>query len=42
LWTVAIFIALVGGIYYVLTGRRKEFVAVRVPDDEPVPAGGAA
>ena len=42
LWTVAIFIALVGGIYYLLTGRRKEFVAVRVPDDEPVPAGGAA
>jgi urea carboxylase system permease len=42
LWTVAIFIALVGGVYYLITGRRKEFAPVTVPADEPAPAGGAA
>jgi urea carboxylase system permease len=42
LWTVAIFIALVGGLYYVITGRRKEFAPVIVPAEEPAPAGGAA
>jgi len=42
LWTVAIFIALVGALYYVLTGRRKEFAAVRVPAEEAEPAGEAA
>jgi urea carboxylase system permease len=42
LWTVFIFILLVGALYYGITGRRKEFAAVTVPDDEPVPAGGAA
>jgi urea carboxylase system permease len=41
LWTVAIFIALVGALYYFITARRKQFVAVTVPEDEPVPAGGA-
>jgi urea carboxylase system permease len=42
LWTVLVFIVLVGGIYYLITGRTKDFVPVTVPADEPVPAGGAA
>jgi amino acid transporter len=42
LWSVVIFIALIGTIYYVITGRRKEFPAVTVPADEPAPAEGAA
>jgi amino acid transporter len=42
LWTVLGFILIVGIIYYTVTGRRKEFAAVRAPADEPVPAGGAA
>ena len=42
LWTVLIFLLLVGGIYYAITGRRKQFAQVTVPADEPVPAGGAA
>jgi amino acid transporter len=42
LWTVAIFIALVGALYYVITGRRKQFAPVTVPADEPAPAEGAA
>jgi len=42
LWTVLIFILLVGGIYYLVTGRTKEFAPVQIPADEPVPAGGAA
>jgi amino acid transporter len=42
LWTVAIFIALIGGLYYLITGRRKEFAPVTVPAEEAAPAGGAA
>ncbi len=42
LWTVLVFILLVGGIYYLVTGRTKEFAQVTVPADEPVPTGGAA
>jgi urea carboxylase system permease len=42
LWTVLIFILIVGALYYLITGRSKEFAPVTVPDDEPVPAGGAA
>jgi amino acid transporter len=42
LWTVFVFILLVGAIYYAVTGRSKQFAPVTVPDDEPVPAGGAA
>jgi len=42
LWTVAIFIALVGVLYYLIVGRTKEFVPVQAPADEPIPAGGAA
>jgi amino acid transporter len=44
LWTVAIFIALVGALYYLITGRRKAFAPVTTPsEDDPVeqPAGGA-
>jgi len=45
LWTVVIFLALVGAIYYLITGRRKEFAPVTTPpEDDPVEsaAGGAA
>jgi urea carboxylase system permease len=42
LWTVLIFIIIVGALYYLITGRRKEFAQVTVPAGEPVPAGGAA
>jgi hypothetical protein len=42
LWTVLVFIVLVGGIYYLVTGRTKAFAPVTVPADDPVPAGGAA
>ena len=43
LWTVAVFIVLVGAIYYVIMGRRKDFPPVTTPPgDDPVPetAGG--
>jgi amino acid transporter len=37
LWTVAIFIALIGVIYYLITGRRKAFAPVTAPSpDDPV------
>jgi urea carboxylase system permease len=42
LWSVFVFIVLIGAIYYGLVGRNKEFAQVVVPADEPVPAGGAA
>jgi amino acid transporter len=42
LWTVFIFIVVVGGIYYLVRGRTKQFAPVTAPADEPVPAGGAA
>ena len=42
LWTVFIFIVLVGALYYLITGRRKDFAAVTAPADEPVPAAGGA
>jgi urea carboxylase system permease len=41
LWTVFIFILLVGALYYLITGRRKQFAEVTAPMDEPIPAGGA-
>jgi amino acid transporter len=45
LWTVVVFIVLVGAIYYLITGRKKEFPPVTTPPgDDPVlqqPAGGA-
>ena len=43
LWTVIIFIVLVGAIYYLVTGRNKEFSPVIAPSpDDAVPAGGPA
>ncbi len=42
LWTVLIFLLIVGALYYLITGRTKEFAPVTAPADEPVPAGGAA
>jgi amino acid transporter len=45
LWTVVVFIVLVGAIYYLITGRRKEIAPVTTPPgDDPLlqqPAGGA-
>ncbi|MHB1876010.1 MAG: hypothetical protein ACYCPF_14275, partial [Streptosporangiaceae bacterium] len=39
LWTVFVFIALIGVIYYLAVGRTKEFPAVITPeeDDAPLP-----
>ncbi|MGH3396282.1 MAG: APC family permease [Streptosporangiaceae bacterium] len=43
LWTVIIVIVLVGTIYYLITGRNKEFSPVIAPSpDDAVPAGGPA
>jgi len=39
LWTVAVFIVLVGAIYYLVVGRTKAFAPVTAPpDDDPVEA----
>jgi hypothetical protein len=42
LWTVAVFIALVGAVYYLAVGRKKAFAPVTAPapDDPVVPAAG--
>jgi amino acid transporter len=42
LWTVAVVIALVGAVYYLLVGRTKDFPPVTAPSpDDPIqPAGG--
>jgi len=44
LWTVVIFIALIGAIYYLIVGRNKEFAPVLTPaeDDAPLAGSGAA
>jgi amino acid transporter len=42
LWTVFVFILLIGALYYLIRGRNKDFAPVTVPEDEPVPAAGAA
>jgi amino acid transporter len=42
LWTVFVVILLIGVIYYLVTGRTKEFAPVTAPADEPVPAAGTA
>ncbi len=42
LWTVLIFVVLLGTIYYLLVGRTKQFAAVTAPGGEPIPAEGAA
>ena len=44
LWTVAVFIVLIGAIYYLAVGRRKTFPPVTAPSgDDPIeePAGAA-
>ncbi len=43
LWTVFVFIVLVGAIYYLVVGQRKEFAPVIAPaPDDPLPATGPA
>jgi amino acid transporter len=44
LWTVAIGIAVIGAIYYLIVGRTKDFPPVTAPslDDPVLPAGGTA
>jgi hypothetical protein len=44
LWTVVVFIALIGLIYYLVAGRRKTFAPVVAPseDDAPFAGTGAA
>jgi amino acid transporter len=43
LWTVFVFIVVVGAIYYLLVGRNKEFAPIIAPagDDRPLTASGA-
>ena len=44
LWTVVIFIVLIGAIYYLIVGRTKAFAPVTVPSEEDSvgqPAGGS-
>jgi amino acid transporter len=43
LWTVAIFIVLIGALYYLIVGRSKDFAPVTAPspDDPQVPATGS-
>jgi amino acid transporter len=37
LWTVVVFIALIGAIYYLIVGRTKEFAPVTAPpEDDPI------
>ena len=39
LWTVVVFIALIGAIYYLIVGRTKEFAPVTAPpEDDPIEA----
>jgi amino acid transporter len=42
LWTVAVVIALIGAIYYLIVGRRKAFAPVMAPspDDQPMASAG--
>jgi amino acid transporter len=44
LWTVFVFIVVVGAIYYLAVGRRKEFAPVIAPegDDAPLVSGAAS
>ncbi len=43
LWTVAIVIALIGALYYLIVGRSKAFAPVTAPaPDDPVPSAGSA
>ena len=42
LWTVFVFLVIVGLLYYLTTGLRKQFAPVTLPADEPSPLGDAA
>jgi urea carboxylase system permease len=42
LWTVLIFILIVGALYYLITGRTKDFAPIIAPAGEPAQAGGSA
>jgi amino acid transporter len=43
LWTVFIFIVIIGALYYLIVGRSKEFAPVTAPPDgEPIPAAEGA
>jgi urea carboxylase system permease len=44
LWTVLVFIVIIGAIYYLAAGRRKVMAPVTTPDadDDPLPAAGPA
>jgi urea carboxylase system permease len=42
LWTVFVFLLVVGAIYYLAVGRSKDFAPVTAPADEPLPTAGAA
>jgi hypothetical protein len=44
LWSVLVFIVLIGAIYYFAVGRNKVMAPVTTPDadDDPLPAAGAA
>jgi hypothetical protein len=42
LWSVFVFILVIGVLYYLIAGRRKQFAAVVVPADEPATATGAS
>jgi len=41
LWTVVIFIVLIGAVYYLLVGRNKEFALVLTPSDDDAPLAGS-
>jgi amino acid transporter len=41
LWTVVIFIALVGAVYYLIVGRTKRFAPVVAPSDDDAPFAGS-
>jgi amino acid transporter len=43
LWTVFVVLAVIGAIYYLATGQRKEFAPIIAPSpDDPLPAAGSA
>jgi urea carboxylase system permease len=41
LWTVVIFIALIGAVYYLIVGRTKEFALVLTPSEDGSPLAGS-
>jgi amino acid transporter len=43
LWTVFVVIVVIGAVYYLITGRRKDVAAIIAPSpDDPIPATGPA